>query len=611
MPGNFILTFMRVGLIVISLLFSAQCFPQEVVRGLVRDSKTKEPLPYCNIAVKNDRRGTITNGDGVFSIPVSLRRDTLLFSYVGYEMLVIPAARLSREKEIFLERKGIQLQEVTVHANDDFMFKILDRCRKTLYEDGVDHVSKVYYGVETRTDQQPVELLECYYNAYFQGPFISRMGFRNGRIGLAELDNRYFLTLNTSKAISELPLTNKNEHSPQLPLQMTLRELKKKYLLEMEYSDDKMYKIKFRPRKEPGWYFAGEIYIEKNTDRLIRIDLTVENAAIHPFLPLSPKDTLSHVDLKITRTFRTEGGAYLNDYISFNYDVRYKSVRDSVSPRVPFIFTRNIHTKGIMYFYDYDDPFILPYFEYDPGFDDYRKMSIIPYNEVFWNNNNKLLLTEKQKSDLGFFAQEGEVINYRGINYGKDFLTIVNTHLSNDTTITPFYEFYYTFWSPDQRIILNRKLRQNEVYTRERANQSIQSNLYRLKVQLLLDVTQIEDSMYFKSYTVFDANRTFYHLPGQPYTNAFLNIYFDLCETVRREMQGELESRAWSMGQVDSIYKCANGKMDSITQTYLKEVQLGKNAKELSTWNSYILTKLNIDNLGIFQAGETKSGLKD
>jgi hypothetical protein len=402
-----------------------------------------------------------------------------------------------------------------------------------------------------------------------------------------------------------MALTFKNDHTPQIPLQMNIREMKKRFILEMAYSDDKMYKIRYYPRKEPDRFFAGEICVERASGRLIRIDLNIENAAIHPFLPLSPSDTLRNINLKITRSFRTEGSLYLNDYISFTYDVTYTSVRDSISPRVPFIFTRNIHTKGIMYFYDYDDPFILPFFEYDEGFDDYRKMSIIPYNEVFWDNNNKLLLTEKQKSDLGFFAREGEVLNYGGMTYGKDFLTIVNTHMANDTTLSPFYEFYYTFWSPVQRIILNRKLRQNEVYTRERAIQTIQSNLYRLRVQILLDITQLDDSLYFKSYTVFDANRTFYHLPGQPYTNAFLNIYFDLCEVVRREMQRELESGRWSVEQAESVYQSANARMDSITQCYLKEVQLGKNETELRLWNDYIIRNLHIDNLGIFGAGES------
>ena len=222
-------------------------------------------------------------------------------------------------------------------------------------------------------------------------------------------------------------------------------------------------------------------------------------------------------------------------------------------------------------------------------------MSVIPYNEVFWNNNNTLLLTERQKENLGFFAHKGYLINFRDGNYGKDFLRLPKF----DTT--GFFEFYYSFWSPVKRISLIKRMPGNETYSQEKINQSIPNDLYLLKVQILLDITQLDDSINCKSFSVFDAKQTFYHLPEEPYTKAFLNIYFDICEIERRKMEKELNSHSYTFSQADSIYRKTGQSIDNITGRYLKEVKLGKEENALRKWNQYVLEKLDIDNLQMFR----------
>jgi CarboxypepD_reg-like domain len=584
------------------LLFgSLFTFSQTKIQGTVRDSKTNESLPYCNIAIKGTTKGALTNSDGVFSISVDIKTDTLLCSYVGYEKQVIPAIKFVQNKVVVLKRKEVLLQEITVHANNDFLYNILDQCRSKITRDKAVHTAKVYYGIETKTNDHPIEFVECYYNGYMKGSAVDRLSFKNGRTGLSELNNRYFLTLNSSKAISDIELTKKNDHSPSIPFQFSKREMKKYFVVELEYSDDQMYKIKFHPRNDNNRRFSGVIFIDKKTFALLKIDLSVKNATKHPFLPLSQKDSLYNVDLSISRGYKQDGDACLPDHINFSYHVTYKSVRDSINFRIQSRITRDINTTGVVCFYDYDTPFILPYFEYDSDYDDYRKMSIIPYNEAFWNNNNRLLLSEKQKQDIGFFSHEGQLVNFKEGNYGKNFLNIVRNTSNNDSSVSPIFEYYYAFWSPNERIRINKKLPQNEIYSPDKINQTIQSSLYSLKVQLLLDVTQLDDSLICKSYTVFDANKTFYHLPEQPYTKAFLNIYFDICEIERRKMERELNTHIVSTAKIDSVYTETIARIDRITQRYLKEVQLGKKERELAEWNKYVLKNLNIDNLHLFR----------
>lgn len=568
-------------------------FSQTIITGVVRDAQTGEALPYSSIAVKSTAKGTIANADGIFSLPSNLHGDTLVFSYLGFERMEIPAKELIRIKEIMLKRKEILLQEIVVHSNDDYLYEILNQCRKNLLKNRDENVSKVYYGIGTQTKDHPVELLECYYNGYLNGISVNGLSLKNGRIGLAEMDKRYFLTLNSSKGISRMSLICKMDDYPSLPLQMTKREAKKLFRLSPGPGDNETVHIVFSPKTDSLTQFSGDLWIDKKSHTLLKSDLQIVNTQKHPFLPIFPADSICSLDLNISHTFEKEGLTTRLDHINFNYRITYKSVRDTPTVAVPSVIKRDLMTSGIIYFYDYRDPFILPYFEYDNDFDDYRKIAIIPYNDFFWDNNNTLVLTSAQKANLGFFANEGCLVNYWDDNYGNDFLRI----RQSDSTVSSFYEYNYYFWSPDKRIMINRKLNQNMIYPQEKINNSILSNLYNLNVQFLLDITQKEGAFDFKSYTVFDAAKTFYHLEEDAGTKAFLNIFFDLCEIERRRMENQLISSGNTIQKIDSIYTEAVKRKDEITKQYLKEVQLGKAKNFLSKWNDYVIENLGIDNL--------------
>lgn len=61
------------------------------VQGKVVDSETGEALPGVNIILKGTARGTSTDLQGEFEINVPNAQSTLVFSYIGYEKLEMPA----------------------------------------------------------------------------------------------------------------------------------------------------------------------------------------------------------------------------------------------------------------------------------------------------------------------------------------------------------------------------------------------------------------------------------------------------------------------------------------------------------------------------------------
>ena len=79
------------------------------ISGKVTDSRSLEPLPYVNLIVKRKPFATVSNetGEFVFHIPRSSGEDTLLITFIGYEIkeLAIQSIDKSKSQEIFLDPK--------------------------------------------------------------------------------------------------------------------------------------------------------------------------------------------------------------------------------------------------------------------------------------------------------------------------------------------------------------------------------------------------------------------------------------------------------------------------------------------------------------------------
>jgi Family of unknown function (DUF5686)/CarboxypepD_reg-like domain len=84
----------------------------QIISGQVFDARTREPLPFVSISIKNTTKGILSKEDGSFSINVQNKDTELIFSSIGYFSKVIKA---SKANIIYLDEKENQLTGVTVH----------------------------------------------------------------------------------------------------------------------------------------------------------------------------------------------------------------------------------------------------------------------------------------------------------------------------------------------------------------------------------------------------------------------------------------------------------------------------------------------------------------
>lgn len=72
-------------LVLICFFLSAQ--QEDFIIGKLLDSKTKEPVPFASIRIKDRALGMISNTDGSFKIPLKFKEygDFIEISSMGYE----------------------------------------------------------------------------------------------------------------------------------------------------------------------------------------------------------------------------------------------------------------------------------------------------------------------------------------------------------------------------------------------------------------------------------------------------------------------------------------------------------------------------------------------
>ena len=586
---------MRIWLIIIlfiTLIFDG--LSQDILNLKIIDSSTKDALAYCNISFIGTTEGRISNSEGVFIIKNNEGYDSIRISYIGYKPAMLAVDNINDGDIIKLYKTNFTLTELTIHADNEYLYDLINKIRKKLLKNKIPYSAKVYYGIESQTKEIPLELLECFYNGEISGEHINSLTYKNGRVGLASVDGNYFENFNTAKAISKINILHKSSIYPILPFQLGKRKLKKYYKLVAYTTKDNIIKIDFTPYNSKE-YFSGTMWINPKENTLLKLELNAKKTIKHPFLPMHSFDKISNVSLKIIKYYKTEGHQSLIDHIYFEYGLAYKSVR-SKNDSSQRIIERNISSKGIIRIYDYNNTFIIPYFDYPPNlyYGDYYKMSFIPYNALFWKSNQSIALSNEQKQKLDFFSSKGKLVNYRDGNYGDNFIKRIR---NNSTKETGHFEFYYSFWNKDKRIAIKKDIKQNKPYNSKNEGPIIKRDLYNIEAQLLLDITRINDSLDFKSYSVFDSYKTFYRLPIDSITNALINIYLDIYEIKRTKMQTELEATKWTLQQADSIYQQSNTDIKELTKKYIEEVQMGKNTVEFEKWNKYVLDNLGIDNL--------------
>ena len=574
-------------LILLSLASATSQSSREIT-GRVLNATTKEPIAYANVYNKTLEKGTISNLDGYFRVPVRDERDSVMIIYVGYQTQRI-ALGSQDHYTIYLEESIQLLNEIVVRPKDNsYLADLLMRCRNK----GSDyHASaKAYYELKTYKDFHQIELEEGYYNADIQGYALNGLTLKAGRLALQPYENRLFASLESSRAITMMRLMNKSNYFPDNPMNLTKGEIKKHYYLDLDKKylsneSDSIYAIDYQPKDTSGLYFSGRIWVNASDNRLIKINLKCPSCRQHPFIPIFHTDSIAKVSFDITMTFSAQGQEMAFNHIDFTYTVDYKS-RSREQQKLDYA----IQTEAILYVYDFHNTFFIPSLDMRVSeLDDYRKLNAMPYNEFFWAYHDEYKLNDNRNSNELYFNDPESITN-------RSIFT------NNRMLKGKLFERPFVTWSTDR--IFFKEISSDTM--KGPSLGKVNADKYNLEVKHFVDINNYHDSTNILTATIFDPYESYYHLPIDNKANCFINIYFDLCEIGRRKLEHDIREVLPDMEGAQEMYIQFEERLEKQKYQYLKAVDRGINQQEMIKWNTYVFEQLGIDNIAIFKPYEEK-----
>lgn len=588
-------------LVISFALLSYMASSQVHITLVVKNEKTNEAVQFCNVGIEGCGFGGITNEDGVITmeVPSSYSTDSISISHIGYEPKNISIPDIGDSKKVvYLKECAYVLPEVEVSSDDDVWFQILNKCRNVNIKQKKQSSAKAFYSIESTKDDVPLEVVECFYTADVSGLKVNDLAFKNGKLFLKKSESG-LRTIDASETYKHFDVFQESDLFPSSILNFGLSGMKKRFNVEMEFTDD-MYKVFFMPKDKSGEYFSGYIFIDRSDYSLKQIDYFADNATIYPFYSYTD-DSIGNVSLRINETFADNGNYVLPELVKYDYSIDYYSRKLG---RLEKGIYCKIDSKSFLYLYDYGKPFVDPFFDFHADPTDYRKISLIPYNDVFWKQNYKFTISESKSEKIDYFEREAQSFDYNSstsdeIIFGDNIVAQIGNNTDNFRH-RGFFETPYIKWDGDVKLMVHEKRPQSESSIE---NIIATSQKYKFVVQILLDITELDDSIHCQSFTIFDPFQSYYEYEEHPTENIFacVNIYFALCEGIRLDMEERLKKNHRSVEDIRRIYSETKNELEIFRKKYFREVGLGENLFELRLYNAMVIRKFGIDYIEMFK----------
>lgn len=151
-------------IILIIIFLPIQLIAQNPLSGIIIDSKTGVPIPFANIVVENDIRGTVSGLDGKFLFERKNSDKIFKFSCLGYETATLEVALSEKTIQVKLETKRYELSEVNILPGENpaltLMKKVFENREKNNPDLACDYKCLVYHKMTFFVDTADLQLVK-------------------------------------------------------------------------------------------------------------------------------------------------------------------------------------------------------------------------------------------------------------------------------------------------------------------------------------------------------------------------------------------------------------------------------------------------------------------
>ncbi|WP_435355156.1 DUF5686 family protein [Emticicia sp. SJ17W-69] len=137
--------------LILPKILNAQTF---LAKGKIIDESDQSKLSFVSIRLKNTLKGTQSDIEGNFTIKVKSLKDTLTFSFMGYESKQLSINELLQQNEglVFLKQKNKDLNEVVVRPRENPAWEIIRRVLKNKDQNDPEKLDTYQYNSYSKID---------------------------------------------------------------------------------------------------------------------------------------------------------------------------------------------------------------------------------------------------------------------------------------------------------------------------------------------------------------------------------------------------------------------------------------------------------------------------
>lgn len=288
------------------------------IMGRVVDAESGEPIPFANIFFKGTTIGVSSDFDGNFSLETKTPSDSLVASYLGYEMQSLPVLKNRFQQVVFeLKPSNFSLPEVVVIAGEnpaEILLRKIIKNKSVNYKKEFDYYQYEVYNkiqidannvserFQNRRIMRPFKFIFEYadtstingktYLPVFLSESLSDYYYRNSPHSEKEvikaakvsgIENESVLQYvgdmfqNYSIYENYITLFQKNFVSPIADFGLSFY---KYYLIDSTYFSDKWcYKVMFKPRRRQELTFTGHFWVHDTSFAVKSFEMEIADDA--------------------------------------------------------------------------------------------------------------------------------------------------------------------------------------------------------------------------------------------------------------------------------------------------------------------------------------------
>ncbi len=376
------------------------------IYGKVINQLDGSPIPFANISLSGTNKGTSSNEQGEFEIPLNKLPSELMISHLAHEKKLIYVYDDTEELEILLLPAQRTLDEITIRGrkNKNVYYNLIKKAYDRLAKFSAEKkYGKAFYRQKSQREGTYTEIFELFYDVKYSMNGIEDWAVQEGRYAFQN-QNEYdiFLYNKNFTLLSRMfPIRQPDTESYIIPINPEVKKLYDLDLKDVIKFDERLIGIiTYTPKPGIARPIAkGELYIDFENYQVLKMIGTITDESLDIIGFNDSKSAWDNYQLGFQVSFIDgHSDELLMDYIQIDHSFDYYYNQERIG---------KIKTSSLLTFYEHYIPAnnkkLGGAIDYTSS--DMKTIDALGYNPVFWSQNPIVKRTPLEEDLIRDFEQ--------------------------------------------------------------------------------------------------------------------------------------------------------------------------------------------------------------